>query len=315
MVRRKKRQGATAIGPKQKQRRSQSEPRSTAQQPERFDDLKLPDRRLLERELRRISGQRGSAGQEQAQDWLDRAYQAESAQEARQCALQALSHWPDCADAFCVLAELCSRPREAAALYAEGMAAGRRALGDEFDGLRGHFWGYLPTRPYMRAREGLALTLREMGRTREAADHLQEMLKLNPNDNQGARHTLIPWLLELDEPDELDALLEQYAEDFFAVTAWTRMLASIRSGNDRAETEHLLAEARLRNPHVIDFLLGAEPLWDDLPEFIALGKESEAAAYAASCLRYWRGTPGAITWLREATGTLAAASRLRAAGD
>ncbi len=311
MVRRRKQQGAAGVGSRQRKSQSARRPTGRSQRNETFD---LPDPRLMERTLRQISGRQGSSAEAQAQAWLDCAYQADTAREARHCALQALSYWPDCADAFCVLAELSDDPREAEALYSEGVAAGRRALGDEFDSLHGQFWGYLPTRPYMRAREGLAIALRRLGRTREAADHLQELLKLNPHDNQGARHTLMPWLLDLDS-EELDALLERYAEDYFAMTAWTRVLASLRNGDDAARTKHLLDEARKRNPHVVDFLLGAQPLWDDVGEYVAIGKESEAAHYAETCLRHWRDTPGAITWLREATGTSVAECRLRAAGN
>jgi tetratricopeptide (TPR) repeat protein len=315
MVRRKKPHGPAAIDSQQKKRNRRAAHRSTVRSQERFEDFDLPERRLIERTLRGISGRRGAPDQEAARDWLDRACEARNADEARKCALQALSYWPDCADAFCVLAELSRDSREAAALYQEGMAAGQRAVGGEFENLRGHFWGMLDTRPYMRAREGLALALHALGRSREAADHLQEMLTLNPNDNQGARHTLMPWLLELDAREELDALLTRYAEDYFAITAWTRVLASLRNGDDPARTKDLLDEALKRNPHVVDFLLGAEQMRDDVGEYVTLGEESEAAHYAESCLRHWRATRGAITWLRKATGTPVAESRLRGSGN
>jgi tetratricopeptide repeat protein len=44
--------------------------------------------------------------------------------------------------------------------------------------------------PYMRARLGLAHSLWTAGRRDEAVQHLQDMLRLNPGDNQGVRYTL-----------------------------------------------------------------------------------------------------------------------------
>src|SRR5260221_8438810 len=62
-------------------------------------------------------------------------------------------------------------------------------------------------RPYMRARLGLAQTLQSLGRDDEALNHYRELVRLNPNDNQGARYRLIVALLELDVDDDAGALL------------------------------------------------------------------------------------------------------------
>ena len=61
------------------------------------------------------------------------------------------------------------------------------ALGAEgFEEYAGHFWGFLETRPYMRARAGLAIALIKLGDESAAIEHFRAMLKLNPNDNQGS---------------------------------------------------------------------------------------------------------------------------------
>src|SRR3546814_12291790 len=80
--------------------------------------------------------------------------------------------------------DLAGSQQDALALYRQGVEAGERALGDEFEGLSGHFWGFLQTRPYMRARAGLAITLWRLGDQQAAIDHYRAMLILNPNDNQ-----------------------------------------------------------------------------------------------------------------------------------
>src|SRR5262245_8594464 len=154
----------------------------------------VPDRRALEgrmwRDLLHEPGQEATP-LSQAQDL---AYQAFGQRDPRQrvrLAREALQICPDCADAHVLLAEEADSRKEALTLYEQGVAAGERALGPEaFREQAGHFWGLLPTRPYMRARQGLAFSLWKAGRRDDAVGHLQDMLRLNPNDNQGIRYTL-----------------------------------------------------------------------------------------------------------------------------
>ncbi len=69
---------------------------------------------------------------------------------------------PLCADAYNLLADEAATPAEARDLYLRGLEAGELALGPEdFEEYGGQFWGFLETRPYMRARHGLALALQE----------------------------------------------------------------------------------------------------------------------------------------------------------
>ena len=113
--------------------------------------------------------------------------------------------------------------KDALRYYEKGVAAGERAIGPRaFQEDVAHFWGLLETRPYMCAREGLAHVLWNAGRAEEAVSHLQDLLRLNPNDNQGVRHVLVSWLLLLDRERELAELLAQYDETQ-ATWAYTRV--------------------------------------------------------------------------------------------
>jgi len=99
---------------------------------------------------------------------------------------------PDCADAYNILVEETeSAPTEKQALYEQAMLVGERSLGPElFVQEVGSFWGLVETRPYMRARFALAECLWEQGDHRAAISHFQDLLRLNPNDNQGVLTTL-----------------------------------------------------------------------------------------------------------------------------
>lgn len=237
---------------------------------------------------------------------LDRAqqlmYEAFEAGPRRQIALarQALDVCPDCADAYVLLAEHAPTLEETLELYRQGVAAGQRAIGTQgFQEYQGHFWGLLETRPYMRARQGLAQSLWEAGRQEEAVEHYQEMLRLNPDDNQGIRYLLASVLLETDRDGDLLRLLKQYEEDASAEWAYTTALLAFRQEGDSHRAGDLLAEATKANRHVPAYLLGDKPLPRKLPEYVGFGDESEAVCYASQYLSGWKDSPGAISWLRK----------------
>ena len=179
-------------------KRKQTGKRSDQQQ--NPPELMLPDRRMLERVMREAAAglggeRRGETPLDRAQEVMYRAFEATGSEQVR-LARKALEISPDCADAYVLLAEHAATAEEARKHYEQGVAAGERALGKQaFEEYAGQFWGLLETRPYMRARQGLAQCLWEAGRREEAAEHYQEMLRLNPNDNQGVRYSLATLLL------------------------------------------------------------------------------------------------------------------------
>ncbi len=217
-------------------------------------------------------------------------------------AREALEISPDCADAHVLLAEHARTAREAIEHYELGVAAGERALGpDIFREEAGHFWGILETRPYMRAREGLAHALWSAARQDQAIDHLREMLRLNPNDNQGIRFTLVSWLLTLGRDDEIKPLLERYHDA--AWNSWfTRALIAFRRQGDTHEGRRLLQIGHKSNPFILPWLLGDEPFPQERPTGYTPRSPEEAYFYVEGARCAWRSTPGAIAWLRGVLG-------------
>jgi tetratricopeptide (TPR) repeat protein len=261
----------------------------------------VPDPRAMEARMWGDLREVGPAGSPpaRAQDLLDRAFAERDPRRRVTLARQALGAWPDSADAYVLLAENAPNRREALRLYEQAVAAGERALGPEFfREAAGHFWGVLETRPYMRARLGLALALWTAGRREESVGHLEDMLRLNPNDNQGVRYTLAGCLLSLDRDDGLARLLDQYPDEGSATWAYTRALLAFRRQGDSAEARQLLRRAVKVNRHVPDYLLGREVLPDEQPGYYSPGDRSEALDYLAGSLAAWKDTPGAVDWLR-----------------
>ena len=235
---------------------------------------------------------------DKAQKLMYQAFGTPDPEERAKLAKQALDLCPDCADAYVLLAEHTKSRKEALDLFEKGVAAGERALGPKaFQEDVGHFWSLLETRPYMRAREGLASKLWTMGRRDEAIKHLQDMLQLNPGDNQGVRYTLAGWLLAEGRDEELAHLLKEYDEGS-TNWAYTKALVAFRQNGDTPETRKLLKVAQKANKHVPAYLLG-RTLPQERPSYYSPGDQNEAVFYVGTALSGWKETPGATAWLKE----------------
>jgi tetratricopeptide (TPR) repeat protein len=233
---------------------------------------------------------------ERAQELAYDAMEAEGRLRVKR-ARQALSMSADCADAWVILAEDASTPEMALERYEQSVAAGVRAIGDRFETLSGEFWGHLDTRPYMRARLGLAQTLRSLGRDDEALTHYRDLLRLNPNDNQGVRYLLVVALLELNRDDEAAALLEEHQDDIQALWPYARALCRFRTEGDTPSARTALDAALAANLHVVKYLLDPDALPVERPPHFALGSNEEAVYVAESLVDAYDATPGARPWL------------------
>ncbi len=233
-----------------------------------------------------------------AQDLIYDAWEMADLKSGLALARRALKISPDCADAYVLLAEAARTRAKALELYRKGVEAGERALGSEaFARDAGHFWGILETRPYMRARAGLAQRLWERGDYEEATAHWRDMLRLNPGDNQGIRYILAARLLYLDRDRETAAVLDLYPDDAAATWAWIRALLLFRAGGDNPKARSALDEALQCNSFVPSYLFFQKALPRVLPEYASWGDEREAQWCADENLKAWRTTKGAIAWL------------------
>src|ERR1017187_7217427 len=167
-----------------------------------------------------------------------------------------------------------------------------------FKEFAGQFWGFHETRPYMRVREMLAEHLRLAGKLEEAVVEWQEMLKLNPGDNQGVRYSLLPCLLILQRLEAARKLFEKFPEEFEwnAVFAWGRVLERFLSA-DLPGAETALAVARKQNPHMQVYVKGHRQIPKTSPEAYAPGSKEEAICFADIVRAAWEKYPAALKWL------------------
>ncbi|HEX8732737.1 MAG TPA: hypothetical protein VF725_11835 [Ktedonobacterales bacterium] len=293
------------------------------------DQSPIFDRRLMEREMAvvsRLLSEREFETDEEANAFLqslyangpldvpppetplqeaqELVYQALQAAGARRVALakRALTVSPDCADAYVLLAESQSDVRKARDYYQQGVDAGARALGARyFEEAAGDFWGLVETRPYMRAKQGLAMTLWSLGEREAAISHASDLLRLNPGDNQGIRYVLTPWLLSMGDLKALAALLASYPDEISANWAYTRVLLTFRESGAGRKAEQALKKALDINPHVPLYLLGLTPPPQRMPDYYGFGDENEALFYVVEAAHSWMESPESLDWLAQTT--------------
>lgn len=270
------------------------------------DDEPMFDPRSMEAIMSGLMGEVGAIDEEDDPD-LSRAQQVmyrawEETNPARRIALarEALGISAKCADAYVLLAEEeADTVKRALELYQKGMEAGESALGEEFfKENEGLFWGLLKTRPYMRARKGVAQTLWRLKRFEEAIEHYRELLRLNPNDNQGNRYALLDIFIGLERYKDALAILKEYEEEWSAVWLYSRALLEYQKGGDSPKARRALKEAMQENPFVPAYLTGQKRIPGWQVNSYGWGDESEAIYYASENLNYWRRSPGVIDWLR-----------------
>ena len=234
-----------------------------------------------------------------AQDLIYDAFETQS--KARRIALakKALTISTDCADAYNLLAEEeASSLAEKTRLYTQAVEAGERAIGRKgFREMAGHFWGFLETRPYMRARLGLALCLWEAGDGEKAIVHVQDMLRLNPGDNQGVRYILLLWLIEKERLAEAEELLARYKGDPTSWMLYSKALIKFKKDGASRAANTALAKAVKGNSHVPDYLLSRKRFPRELPGHYGFGDANEAVLYAVDAKKGWQLSTGALDWL------------------
>jgi len=114
-------------------------------------------------------------------------------------------------------------------LFERAVEAGRKMISAQAWEAGGReFWRRIETRPFMRAKMGLGEYLRAMNLPAEAAEHFEEMIRLNPADHQAVRYRLVATLLELNRQNELEELIEKFPKDRSALWSYARRAPGCR---------------------------------------------------------------------------------------
>lgn len=240
----------------------------------------------------------GASAQDQAERLVEAAWETTD-ETGLDLAVTALCLWPNCADAYTYLGVQAGEVAEIALpMFTLGVTAGYEALGQaRFDEDTGHFWGVVETQPFMRALAELARVNRDVGALEVAASHFAEMLRLNPNDDQGVRYELLATFLQMGATAEAGALLQDYGEEDSVPFAYGAALAAFQREGDSETARALLRAAFEANPHMARFIAGVEPMPQEISLALAEGSADEGAVYAEIFAPAWEATRHATGWM------------------
>lgn len=134
---------------------------------------------------------------------------------AKKKAMKALEVYPYCVDARNLLGNIHSDRfefREAEKVYRAAVEDAVREQDGAVKLKDVPYWLEIDTRPYMRARHGLGLTLMQLHRYEEALKEFEILMDLNQNDNQGVRFLLGDVHHFLGNREKAEKYYEEYGE-------------------------------------------------------------------------------------------------------
>lgn len=179
--------------------------------------------------------------------------------------------------------------------YQAALELGQVQLKDLWETEVGHFWQILKTRPFIRAKHGLALALEENGQRKEAIEQMLDILRLNTNDNLGVRYRLVALLMTQDRETEAAQILEQYPDES---AAWWYLKALVEfclQGPASDKAQETMLKAFAANPHVSELIVRGEP--PRLPESYSPGSVEEAEVILEEQAEAWMTRPDFVGWM------------------
>jgi tetratricopeptide (TPR) repeat protein len=200
-----------------------------------------------------------------------------------------------------LLLEATGRGEQAFRLWQAVVELGSSCLPKEFEMGRDLLpWLILENRPFLRAYHSLGLEYLARGETERALEIFETILAMNPGDNQGVRALVVDCSFQLNRPQEVLAVCDQYPGDGMEQLMYGRVLALYQLGR-REEASAALDDAIEFLPLVAKELVKKrhrkpkELRWD----YVTYGGADQAYIYWVDQGQHWKKTPGAIAFVME----------------
>lgn len=238
-----------------------------------------------------------------ANNVMERARHAGNDDEYIQLCRQALALSNDCVEAHMGLYSYeALSPEDKIARIRQAISAAERVITERgFRELKDNLWETRTSRGYLIALEDLADTLIEQGERNEAIELYQQILDLNPDDNQNICLWLPPLLLDAERYLDLARFFKKENTKYCIWLLFTKALFLFKTSGRSLRSSEAMEEALQYNPHVIEFLAGLRELPEEQPLTYAIGDEDEAAAYVLAYGEQWLDTDGALEWMADVT--------------
>ncbi len=212
---------------------------------------------------------------------LEKAENAKSKKQAIKYAKEAYDMCPDCFDAILFQVHLEDNPLKRWRLLEDGLEHEKDRLEDEEyfkkDNI-GHFYGIFETRPYIKGLFIKAELLIMDGKIKQSRDICKEILRLNENDNIGARYLLMAIYAYLEEEKDMLKIFNKYREENLEML-FPLFVLYYKQGNDDKAKEYL-DRINKANSHFIKFFKGTIKEDKDIPEgYYSKGDSSEVLMY------------------------------------
>ncbi|MFC5589341.1 SEC-C metal-binding domain-containing protein [Sporosarcina soli] len=180
------------------------------------------------------------------------AYTADTEEDRQRLAKRASEIEPDLPDVLLMSAEMEEDPQKAAELYEKAIRQASKVFepGDSP-------WQNIPNRPFMRATFAYGIHLFSCGDYDEAAGVFMDLVKMNRNDQQGARYEAIASLIHVERYKEAAELLVRYEKGSQQDATYLYLdwkLEHEASGGQSLEVEEMLKAAAQLNGHVMHLM-------------------------------------------------------------
>lgn len=210
---------------------------------------------------------------------------------------EALALDPDCLEAHICRIGWMDDPEKRIDALEDVLDIGDRVLGvqdEDFD--KNRWWGDYKTRPYMRAMVYLGFELIGTGYQEEGIEIFNNLLEMNPNDNQGIRFLLMEHALLERNSQLYNKLFKQYDDESGLVFVYGRALAAYFKYGNKAKAKKIAQKAFERNPHPMFMLIGEEPYLEEVTSF-QIGTPEEAMEVVDFLVRFFNKNKKIAKWM------------------
>ncbi len=219
---------------------------------------------------------------DEAYELLEEAENAKTIKDAKRLAKKAFETSNACFDAKLFLADIEDNSIKSRKILNEGLEFEKKRLEQEgfFDKENiGSFYGLFETRPYIRGLYTKAHNLSNQGKYKKAIDVCKEILRLNENDNTGARYLLMALYAVIEDEKAMLDLYKKYNEEINLEMLFPLFVLYYKKEDD-VNAKKYLDMINKNNKHFIKFFKETIKLEEDsMPGYYSRGNASEVLMY------------------------------------
>lgn len=219
---------------------------------------------------------------DEAYELLEEAENAKTIKDAKRLAKKAFEISNACFDAKLFLADIEDNSIKSRKILNEGLEFEKKRLEQEgfFDKENiGSFYGLFETRPYIRGLYTKARNLSNQGKYKKAIEVCKEILRLNENDNTGARYLLMALYAVIEDEKAMLDLYKKYNEEINLEMLFPLFVLYYKKEDD-GNAKKYLDMINKNNKHFIKFFKETIKLEEDsMPGYYSRGNASEVLMY------------------------------------